>query len=177
MATISGIYDPYGLGAPFVLGGRKFLQKMTANSAGWDKHRELEVDKKWMEWRKDVLLLNGIEVRRCYRSEKMKRVVSTSLHCFSDASFVGYGVAIYLRMVDEEGNVEVTLVMGKSRVSPLKPTTVPRLELTAATVSAKIAALVMEELRMKLIEIFFWVDNKIVLGYILNQTRRFGHVF
>ena len=173
LATISGIYDPYGLEAPFVLGGRKILQKMTANSAGWDKHRELEVDKKWMEWRKDVLLLNEIEVRRCYRSEKMKRVVSTSLHCFSDASFVGYGVAIYLRMVDEEGNVEVTLVMGKSRVSPLKPTTVPRLELTAATVSAKIAALVMEELRMKLIEIFFWVDNKIVLGYILNQTRRF----
>ena len=89
-----------------------------------------------------------------------------TLHCFSDASFIGYGVACYLRWVDMEGNVEVSLVMGKSRVSPLKSTTVPRLELTAAWVSAKIAGLLTEELKLDDLETFFWVDSKIVLGYI-----------
>ena len=96
-----------------------------------------------------------------------------SLHCFSDASFVGYGVACYLRLVDEGGRVEVALIMGKSRVSPLKPTTVPRLELTAATVGVKISAMLEEELKKQEMKVYYWVDNKIVLGYIMNETRRY----
>ena len=119
------------------------------------------------------MLLNQLRIKRCYISGKMGEVVERTLHCFSDASFVGYGVACYLRCEDREGNVEVSLVMGKSRVSPLKPTTVPRLELTAAVVSAKIAALVVDELKWADIEVIYWVDNKIVLGYIYNKTRRY----
>ena len=53
---------------------------------------------------------------------------------FSDASELGYGVAAYLRQVDVENNIHVSLVFGKSRVSPIKSVTIPRLELTAATV-------------------------------------------
>ena len=112
-------------------------------------------------------------IRRCYRPSEFGEVVDATLHCFSDASFVGYGVACYLRLVDEYGRVQVSLVMGKSRVSPLKPTTVPRLELTAAVLSVKLAALLVEELKISGLEVFYWVDNKIVLGYILNKKRRY----
>ncbi|XP_068212581.1 uncharacterized protein [Palaemon carinicauda] len=65
-------------------------------------------------------------------------VTDSSLVLFSDASTVGYGVAAYL--VLHGGNqVQSNLVMGKSRVSPKKVVTIPRLELTAATVSVKVA--------------------------------------
>lgn len=47
----------------------------------------------------------------------------------------------------ENDEIEVSLVMGKSRVAPLKPTTEPRLELTAATTSVKLTAMVHEELK------------------------------
>ena len=173
MATISGIHDPVGLAAPFVLPGRKILQQMTTSSAGWDDKRSVEVEKGWEEWRDGVLMLNELLIRRCYRSDEFGCAVDTTLHCFSDASFVGYGVACYLRMVDEAGRIEVQLVMGKARVSPLKPTTVPRLELTAATVSVKIAAMLVEELKIPNLEVFYWIDNKIVLGYIFNEKRRY----
>ena len=173
LKTISKIYDPCGFASPFLLKGRKILQKMTASSVGWDQKLSDEVAKEWREWREDVLLLNELKIQRCYRSNSLGTVIETSLHCFSDASFVGYGVACYLRFVDEKGDVEVSLVMGKARVSPLKPTTVPRLELTAATVSVKLAALVMEELKISELRTFYWVDNKIVLGYIFNQKRRY----
>ena len=75
--------------------------------------------------------------------------------------------------MDEDGKVEVSLIMGKSRVSPLKPTTVPRLELTAATVSVKISAMLEEELKKLNLKAYYWVDNKIVLGYIMNDKRRY----
>ena len=173
LSTISKIHDPCGLLGPFLLKGRKILQKMTANSISWHQALPEQESNEWSQWRDEIALLNDMKIRRCYRSANMGAIVSTTLHCFSDASFVGYGVACYLRTVDDEGKVEVSLVLGKSRVSPLKPTTVPRLELTAASVSARLAAILVEELKIPGLETFYWVDNKIVLGYICNNRRRY----
>ena len=145
---------------------------MTADSVSWDEKLSPELAKEWNAWREDMLLLNQLKIRRCYKSQNLGRVVDVTLHCFADASYIGYGVACYLRMVDENGKVEVSLVMGKSRVSPLKPTTIPRLELTAATVAAKIAAMVLAELGLG-IKAYYWIDNRVVLGWIFNDKRRF----
>lgn len=66
--------------------------------------------------------------------------------------------------------------MGKSRVTPLKPVTIPRLELTAAIVSSKISCMLRKEVEYAQIQETFWTDSKMVLGYINNDARRF-HVF
>ena len=66
--------------------------------------------------------------------------------------------------------------MAKSRVTPMKVMTIPRLELTAALVSAKLSALLHKELDFKDLKQVFWTDSRIVLGYISNPSRRF-HVF
>ena len=79
-------------------------------------------------------------------------------------------------MKDEDGNMNVSLVMGKSRVAPLKITTIPRLELTAAVVSAKVGVMLQEELNYANLKQFFWTDSKVVLGYINYDTKRF-HMF
>ena len=68
------------------------------------------------------------------------------LHNFADAITAGYGQCCYLRVKDEDGNVNVSMVMGKSRFAPLKITTTPRLELTATVVSAKVGVMLQEEL-------------------------------
>ena len=94
-----------------------------------------------------------------------------TLHCYSDASDEGYGQASYLRTVYGDGAIDVVLVMGKTRVAPSKAITIPRLELTAATTSAKFAALV-EELQRD-IPTQFLTDSRIVLGYIANESKRF----
>ena len=173
LSTLSRIHDPIGLAAPFLLPGKKILQKITDTPTGWDDLLPPDALKEWESWREEVLLLNDVRIKRCYRSKDFGIMKDITLHCFSDASFVGYGVACYIRMTDEKGKVEVRLIMGKSRVSPLKPTTVPRLELTAATVSVKIAAMLVEELDIPEMKVYFWIDNKVVLGYIYNERRRF----
>ena len=66
--------------------------------------------------------------------------------------------------------------MGKSRVAPLKPVTVPRLELTAAVCSVRISQQLRRELSYHIDQEYFWTDSKVVLGYISNESRRF-HVF
>ena len=63
--------------------------------------------------------------------------------------------------------------MGKYRVAPTKITTIPRLELTAAVVSAKVSEMVQEELHYANLKQYFWTDSKVVLGCINNDAKRF----
>ena len=62
--------------------------------------------------------------------------------------------------------------MEKSRVTPKKYVTIPRLELVAAVLSVKIAALIRRELDIEWKNETFWTDSKVVLGYI-NNTKKF----
>ena len=56
---------------------------------------------------------------------------------------------------------------------PLKPVTVPRLELTTATIAEKMDKLMKQELRMDLKESVLWTDVTTVLRYIDNDGARF----
>ncbi|KAK6178278.1 hypothetical protein SNE40_013082 [Patella caerulea] len=66
--------------------------------------------------------------------------------------------------------------MSKSRVTPLKPITIPRLELSAALVSVKVSNQLRAELDYENVIESYWTDSKVVLGYINNDARRF-HTF
>ena len=51
--------------------------------------------------------------------------------------------------------------------------TIPRLELQAAVLSAKIDYTLRRELELSLNRSYFWVDSELVLKYIKNENRRF----
>ncbi len=64
--------------------------------------------------------------------------------------------------MQEEAHCE--LVMAKSRVSPLKSVTIPRLESTAALVSVKVSTMLHKELEYEKMVDVYWTDSKVVLG-------------
>ena len=63
--------------------------------------------------------------------------------------------------------------MGKSRVTPKKYVTIPRLELVAAVLSVKIEVLLRRKLYIEWKNETFWTDSKVVLGYMNNNTKTF----
>jgi hypothetical protein len=65
--------------------------------------------------------------------------------------------------------------MGKSRVTPIKPVTLPRLELIAAVTAVKLSRILRKELRYPVKE-HLWTDSQIVLGYFRDEAKRF-HMF
>ena len=119
----------------------------------------------------DCLSWKKKKMQRCYKPTGFVSE-SASLHSFSDACDYGYGMVTYLRQVSREGDVCVSFVMAKSRVVPSKQTTVPRMELTAAVVSAEVTALVKDELDTQIMSETYWVDSTIALGYIQNESKR-----
>ncbi|KAL7857231.1 hypothetical protein SRHO_G00161300 [Serrasalmus rhombeus] len=91
----------------------------------------------------------------------------------SDLSqFASLSVKSYIRIENSHGQVHCSFLLGKSRVTPLKPVTVPRLELTAATIAVKMDKL-MKQLRMDLKDSVLWTDITTVLRYIDNDGARF----
>lgn len=99
------------------------------------------------------------------------------LHHFADVSQRGYGTVSYIRMtLCHINHIHVTNLLGKDRVTPLKVITIPRLELSAAVLAAKVEAMVKAELSIQLQESMFWTNSTSVLKYINNADRRF-HTF
>ena len=89
------------------------------------------VQARWEKWRGELHELAELRIHHAYKPDTFGDVKSVKLHSFSDASVNGYGQCSYLRLVNNRDEVHCALVMAKSRVTPLKPVTVPRLELTA----------------------------------------------
>ena len=176
LSTISSIFDPLGLVAPFLLQGKKILQELCVENKGWDDPICDEVRIKWEKWRNQLLELERLQIPRCYKTADFGKLKCVEMHHFSDACQTGYGECSYLRLIDIEDKVSCCLVMAKSRVAPIKMITIPRLELTAAVTAVKVHSLLNHELEYDNVTNFLWTDSKVVLGYISNESRRF-HVF
>ncbi|XP_054607429.2 uncharacterized protein [Nothobranchius furzeri] len=176
LSTVASIYDPLGFVAPFVLRGKLILQQLSREKVSWDEPLSEECRSQWQSWLQDLHNLCQVKIKRCYIPASFIDVKQYELHHFSDASFTGYGECTYLRAVNSNGSVHCSLVMGKARVAPTKVTTIPRLELSAAVVAAKIGAMLNHELEIDNLKEYYWTDSKVVLGYIKNDARRF-HVF
>ena len=176
LSTVSSIYDPLGLAAPFLLEGKRLLQQVCNSNKGWDDDLNDDHKSAWERWRLNLPRLEQIEVQRSFKPTEFHSIKSATLHHFSDASQSGYGQCSYIRLVDESNKINCSLMMGKSRVVPLKPVTVPRLELTAACVSAKVGRMLETELQYENLTSVYWTDSNAVLGYINNDARRF-HTF
>ena len=176
LSTVSSIYDPLGFAGPTLLEGKKILQELCREKADWDDTVPDDIKVLWDKWRRELPTLEKLSVPRCYKPTDFGRIVNAELHHFSDASIHGYGQCFYLRLKNDQGRIHCSFVLGKARVTPLKPVTVPRLELTAAVVSVKSSEQLQRGLDFEDLEDVYWTDSKVVLGYIANETRRF-HVF
>ncbi|XP_064639538.1 uncharacterized protein LOC135495058 [Lineus longissimus] len=173
LSITSSINDPLGFAAPFILLGKMLLQRLCKLNLGWDDEIPERDRKEWEEWLADLPQLAEFQVERCIKPEDFGPIKDAKIHHFSDASESGYGTASYIRLVDDKGKIHCAFLMGKARVAPLKQNTIPRLELTAATVSARVDSLLKEELDLSTTDSIFWTDSMSVIKYIRNTTSRF----
>ncbi|XP_033095728.1 uncharacterized protein LOC117100236 [Anneissia japonica] len=167
LSTISSICDLLWFAAPVVLVEKIILQELCRSKVDWDDPVPDSLRPRWEKWRNEIHLLGDLQINRCLKPTNFGEVKAIELYHFSDACEVGYGQCTYVRMLNQN-----SFLIGKARVTPAnKMITIPRLELAAAVVSAKISDLVKRELRYEHLKEFFWVDSKVVLGYINNEKQ------
>ena len=65
---------------------------------------------------------------------------------------LGYGACTYVRAINRLGQIHVSLLISKNRLAPVKPVTIPRLELLSAVVASKLDCVVRRELDVELMK-------------------------
>ena len=168
LATVNSLFDPLGLVAPISIQGKSLLRELTQDTTDWDEPLPADKEGEWIAWRDSLQALEHFETPRCYTSTSISNAQRVELHVFSDASVKAIAAVAYLKV-----DMDVGFVIGKAKLAPLSVHTIPRLELGAAVLAVEIAELVSRELDVKIDDMKFYTDSKVVLGYIHNVTRRF----
>ncbi|XP_043200214.1 uncharacterized protein LOC122369489 [Amphibalanus amphitrite] len=176
LSSVSAIYDPLGFISPCTLVAKNILKRLCVDKYSWDDTIPEDMEEEWRCWKEDVELLSMLKVPRCFVSEELSEVKKYEVHHFSDASYDGCGQCSYLRTVFKDDRIASSLIMAKSRVTPVRAVTIPRLELVGAVISVQVSCFLRSELSIRDYEEYFWSDSRAVLGYIRNDAKRF-HVF
>jgi hypothetical protein len=173
MSASSAVFDPLRLISPFVLRAKLLLQRLWEQGLEWDEAVGESDLEEWLKWCAELNELKTLHIPHCLWPTNFK-VHTLVLHTFCDASERAFAAVVYLQVTSEEGQVHVSLVMSKTRVAPVKRhcLTLPRLELQAAVLGARLHESVKSELDLSISESYFWTDSLIVLQYISNDSTR-----
>lgn len=163
LSSIAKIFDPLGLLSIFVVKAKLILQKLWLCKLGWDDPVNDEIKIMWFNFIKNVNSLNCIEVPR---HVMCKHAFNIEIHIFSDASACAYGSCVYVRSMNQNGQIHVQLLCSKSRIAPLKSLTIPKLELCGALLAAELGNKVTHSLRCNINRCVYWTDSMIVLGWL-----------
>ena len=166
------VFDPIGLIAPFTVRSKLLLQSLWTQGVGWDDVIPVETSVKWIQWVQELSELKQLHIPRCYVDLPLSQHSKVELHAFGDASEVAYAAAIYLRFVPEEGRASTSLVMSKTRVAPVRKITLPRLELMAAVITARLCTYVKDAIDCPISRIVCWTDNSSTLHWIRGSATQ-----
>ena len=134
LSAISQIFDPLGLFSCVTINLRIFFQTLNYAKMDWNAELEEKQRRELFQLITDAQLIGNIPISRLlYKSTPD----ALQIHIYTDASSKAYGACAYIRYHCELG-WRSTLLCTKARIMPLKPLTIPRLELTAAVEGARL---------------------------------------
>ncbi|XP_071052868.1 uncharacterized protein [Onthophagus taurus] len=173
LSEIAQIFDPLGLLSPVIIRAKIILQHIWQEGLDWDVSLPNQIYTRWCEFRDMLVLLNSIEIPRHI---SLKNANEFELHGFSDASIKAYGACVYLRATNSYNDCSVQLVCAKSRVAPIKPTTVPRLELLGALLLTDLVNKVRAALNLEIKRVVYWTDSSVLIGWLGTDPSKL-HTF
>ncbi|XP_062704301.1 uncharacterized protein LOC134286665 [Aedes albopictus] len=174
LRTLMAIFDPLGLISNLLIFLKVLLQEVWRAGVDWDDEIPDSLNDKWVHWLQILPQVQSVRIPRCYRvATSLGKNTVIQLHTFVDASEYGYAAVTYLRF-EENGVVECAIVSAKARVAPLRFISIPRLELQAAVVGARLAETVANSLSFKIDERIYWTDSRDVLCWIRSDHRRYS---
>lgn len=171
LQVVMSVFDPLQFLGPIMMKAKLLLQDLWRCGIGWDEFIPENAHNKWFNWLSALNEIESFAIPRCYfvRGAEIENI---QLHVFGDASEQAYAASVYLRF-EEEGEVKVSFVSGKTRVAPLKHMTVPRLELQASLIASRLASTIRKEINLKIDRCFYWTDSMTVLSWIKSESKRF----
>lgn len=175
LRTVMSIFDPLGFLAHFVVRAKIMIQEIWRTRLGWDDETPTSVKEKWIEWLQQLPLVEETHIPRLYSNRMSPQPAkSIQLHLFVDAGMEAYAAVAYFRVEDDYG-VDTCIVGAKSKVAPIKPMSVPRLELQGAVLGTRLVVNIMKSHYDLTIEkAIIWCDSRTVLSWLHSDSRKYS---
>ncbi|KRX59205.1 hypothetical protein T09_10991 [Trichinella sp. T9] len=154
LSLAARMYDLLGYIAPFTGQIKVLPQSLWTAGIDWDTPLSPGVERRWRDWMEQLEMLPKIRIPRAWIPYPVNLVRRIELHIFGDASQTAYAACAYIRVEPMD------LVISKNRVAPLKQISLPRLELMAALLCARLKGYLEKELTLPIQETFCWSDNR-----------------
>ncbi|KAF8790538.1 hypothetical protein HNY73_005547 [Argiope bruennichi] len=166
LAASHKVFDPLGITSPVLLLPKLWLQNLWKSKIGWDEEVDLKTRQDFLKWLMELEYLKHVRVPRWLHCDS--GFENISLHFFCDASKLAYSAVVFLR-VDSGNSVHIQLVQSKTRIAPCgkKETTIARLELLGAAISARLSSTVLKEFPTD--NVYFWTDSTTVLAWLKRE--------
>lgn len=169
LKTASKIFDPLGLISPVTIIPKILIQRTWKEHLDWDQPVSDSIRAEWINFLDSIQSVKSVHIPRHVFVPNSQ---SFCLHGFADASEIAYGACVYIQSIQQDGSFICNLITAKSKVAPIKNVTIPRLELCAAVLLARLMNRVQEVLTHKFDQVFYWSDSKIVLCWIQGSSYR-----
>ena len=161
----SAIFDPLGLTSPVTISAKLLLQQLWQEHVGWDTVLNADLHARWSAIAANIAEAATLPFnRKCAASIPTSCGATTSLHVFADASPKAYGAVAYI----QQDQQPASLVMSKSRAATLKQLSLPKLELKAMVLAAKLSVFIRTSLNIDCM-LYLWLDSQIVIHWIASQ--------
>lgn len=169
LSVTSQIFDPLGLLGPIVVVAKLILQSLWQERLSWDEPVPSFLSERWVNFCEDLQTLNKLKIPRFVLCDNIGKVC---IFGFADASERAYGGCVYMVSSTKDGNVVSSLLMSKSRIAPIKTISLPRLELCAALLIAKLMDKVKRSIKLKIDKCYYLTDSTIALCWIRGCPSR-----
>lgn len=171
LATVAQIFDPCGFLTPITFWTKALIQLLWTLGLQWDEPVPIDIAGKWKKFCSQLPNLDNLFIARYLN---LFEAVNIQLHGFSDGSEAGFSAVVYVRTVSPDGAINVSLLVAKSRVAPLKKISVPRLELCGAHLMAGLLSHSTQLLSQhcKIDSVTAYSDSSVVLSWIQTPPYR-----
>ncbi|XP_055614781.1 uncharacterized protein LOC129761103 [Toxorhynchites rutilus septentrionalis] len=174
LRCVMTLFDPLGLLATFLIHGKVLIQELWRTGINWDEQIQDTELNRWREWVQMIQFISTIRIPRCYFEEATNSTYENAqLHAFVDASPAAYCCVVYLRVMNSAGSGVCVLVAAKTKVAPLKPMSIPRLELQGCALGARMLMFVQENHTIPITKRYLWTDNTTALSWIRADPRNY----
>lgn len=170
LSIIARLFDPVGFVGPVIMTAKILFQRLWCLGLEWDENVPEDIQDQVTDWLRGLSSLTSLRIPRCYVPGGWDPLVE--LHVFGDASEKAYGACVYIRVM-RDGLCHTALVTSRGRVAPLKKVTLPRLELLACVLSARLVSFTRAALQLPDdIQYFCWTDSRVALGWLQGDPTR-----